>query len=137
MPFLLTGEPSEGESALMVAATIGSALRNRRRDLGIDQSDAAALIGMSRTTFSSYERDLQRPSAEVLPALAQFVAVSIEEMLALYGATCIETLRPSLERFLAANESSIKNRSPKYQGSPLDEAPVNQRTSLLCASRQW
>jgi len=92
--------------ALMGSATIGSSLKNRRRELGIDQSDAAEKIGMSRTTFSSYERDLQRPSAEVLPALAQFLGVTIEEMLTLYGATCIEALRPSLERFLAAHDGT-------------------------------
>jgi transcriptional regulator with XRE-family HTH domain len=92
----------------MSAPTIGSCLRNRRRDLSIDQSDAAARIGMSRTTFSSYERDLQRPSAEVLPALAQFLEVTIEEMLILYGATCIEAMRPALERFLASHGAETK-----------------------------
>lgn len=90
------------ERALVQTATIGSALRNRRRELGIDQKDAAAQIGMSRTTFSSYERDLQRPSAEVLPPLAGFLDVTIEEMLTLYGATCIEALRPQLERLTSS-----------------------------------
>jgi transcriptional regulator with XRE-family HTH domain len=92
-------EVMEGR-VLVQSATIGSALRNRRRELGVDQQSAAAHIGMSRTTFSSYERDLQRPSAEVLPPLARFLDVTIDEILVLYGATCIETIRPQLERLV-------------------------------------
>ena len=37
---------------------------------------AAAIVGMSRTSYSSYERDLQRPSVEVLPGLAEFLEIS-------------------------------------------------------------
>lgn len=80
--------------------TIGSSLRARRVDLGLDQREAAAQIGMSRTTFSSYEHDTQRPSADVLPALARFLDVSLEELLTLYGASAIAAIRLSLERVL-------------------------------------
>jgi transcriptional regulator with XRE-family HTH domain len=96
----------------MEFATIGSALSSRRKSLNIDQARAAAIIGMSRTTFSSYERDLQRPSAEVLPSLAQFLQISIEDILTLYGGTCIEALRPALERFLATHDDDPTGRRP-------------------------
>jgi transcriptional regulator with XRE-family HTH domain len=92
----------------MEFATIGSALSSRRKALNIDQARAAATIGMSRTTFSSYERDLQRPSADVLPSLAQFLEIPIDDVLTLYGGTCIEALRPALERFLAT-QSGVLN----------------------------
>jgi transcriptional regulator with XRE-family HTH domain len=96
----------------MEFATIGSALSSRRKSLNIDQARAAAIIGMSRTTFSSYERDLQRPSAEVLPSLAQFLEISIDDILTLYGGTCIEALRPSLERYLATHQVDVNHRPP-------------------------
>jgi transcriptional regulator with XRE-family HTH domain len=104
-------------------ATIGSALRNRRRELGIDQKDAAAQIGMSRTTFSSYERDLQRPSAEVLPPLAGFLDITIEDMLTLYGATCIEALRPQLERLTPS--ALVARAAPAVMDEPdaIDDSP--------------
>jgi transcriptional regulator with XRE-family HTH domain len=82
----------------MSAATIGSALAGRRRDLGLEKGQAAKRIGMSRTTYSSYEQDAQRPSVDVFPALADFLNVSVEELLALYGATCIAQVRSSLGR---------------------------------------
>jgi transcriptional regulator with XRE-family HTH domain len=102
----------------MEFATIGTALTSRRKTLNIDQARAAAIIGMSRTTFSSYERDLQRPSAEVLPSLAQFLEISIEDILSLYGGTCIAALRPSLEQFLATRGVDGTDRPPGGNVTP-------------------
>jgi len=107
----------------MESTTIGSALRSRRKSLNIDQARAAAIIGMSRTTFSSYERDLQRPSAEVLTPLAGFLDVTIEEMLTLYGATCIEALRPQLERLTPS--ALVARAAPAVMDEPdaIDDSP--------------
>ena len=82
-------------------ATIGSALAQRREKLGLSRVQAADHIGMSRTTYSSYERDTQRPSVDVFPVLAGFLDVSMDDFLVLYGATSIAAVRPSLERLLA------------------------------------
>ncbi len=84
--------------------TIGKALRTRRAQLGFDQREAATRIGMSRTTFSSYERDTQRPSVDVLPAIAEFLGISIDDMLILFGASAIAAARTALER-LGTNAS--------------------------------
>ncbi len=81
-------------------ATIGTALAQRRGQLGLSRVQAADKIGMSRTTYSSYERDTQRPSVDVFPVLAGFLDVSMDEFLVLYGATSIAAVRPSLERLL-------------------------------------
>jgi transcriptional regulator with XRE-family HTH domain len=96
----------------MGVATIGSALANRRGELNLEKGRAAEMIGMSRTTYSSYEQDAQRPSVDVFPALAHFLQVSIEEFLSLYGATCIAAARTSLAR---------AGSGPRGQGG--DEAP--------------
>jgi transcriptional regulator with XRE-family HTH domain len=85
----------------MSAATIGSALVEKRLELGLEKGQAADKIGMSRTTYSSYEQDAQRPSVDVFPALAGFLEIAIEELLSLYGATCVAAIRPSLDRVLA------------------------------------
>lgn len=84
----------------MSASTIGSALVARRTELGLEKGQAADKIGMSRTTYSSYEQDAQRPSVDVFPALAEFLNISIEELLKLYGATCIAAVRPALQRLV-------------------------------------
>ncbi len=92
----------------MTVATIGSALAEKRQELGLEKGQAADRIGMSRTTYSSYEQDAQRPSVDVFPALAEFLSISMEELLALYGATCIAAVRPSLERLLS--EDLVESR---------------------------
>lgn len=101
----------------MSVATIGSALAEKRRELGLEKGQAADKIGMSRTTYSSYEQDAQRPSVDVFPALAEFLAISMEELLSLYGATCVAAVRPSLERLLA-DQSRDTPESPTEASSP-------------------
>jgi transcriptional regulator with XRE-family HTH domain len=98
----------------MGATTIGSALAERRRELSLEKGQAAKQIGMSRTTYSSYEQDAQRPSTEVFTALAEFLGISVEQFLPLYGATCVAQARVSLGRV-----------APQVQRSnePLNEPP--------------
>jgi transcriptional regulator with XRE-family HTH domain len=113
-------------------STIGSALVARREKLGLSRVEAAGKIGMSRTTYSSHERDSQRPSADVFPDLAEFLTVSIEEFLALYGATSIAAVRPSLERVLLARDSAtVQPLEPsksifaqELSGEPAPPVPV-------------
>ena len=95
----------------MSQATIGSALVERRRELGLEKGQAADKIGMSRTTYSSYEQDAQRPSVDVFPALAQFLDVSMEDLLTLYGATCVAAVRPMLEKVLSDHDGDVNGET--------------------------
>jgi transcriptional regulator with XRE-family HTH domain len=103
--------------------TIGRALRTRRAQLGLDQRDAASRIGMSRTTYSSYERDTQRPSVDVLPAIAEFLEVSIDDVLVLYGASAVTTARTALGRLnssvnaLPQTTSTVSMTASEYGAS--------------------
>ena len=81
----------------MASLTIGRALAARRRDTGLDQETVAASLGVSRSTYASYERGTRRPSVETLRAVALFLDVSIDAVLDLYGATCVEQARRVLE----------------------------------------
>jgi transcriptional regulator with XRE-family HTH domain len=90
----------------MRATTIGSALVQRRLELSLEKGQAAKQIGMSRTTYSSYEQDAQRPSTEVFSALAEFLGMSVEQFLPLYGATCVAQARVSLGRVVPQSQQS-------------------------------
>jgi DNA-binding XRE family transcriptional regulator len=83
------------------AANIGEALLAKRKERRLDQGRASAEIGVSPSTYRSYERNTQRPSVNVFPPLAKFLGLEIEEFLPLYAATVIFALRPALERELA------------------------------------
>ncbi len=82
----------------MDRVTIGHALGERRRYLALDQGTAATRIGISRSTYAAYEHGGRRPSIDVLRSLATFLAVSLDDVLELYGATCIVLARLALMR---------------------------------------
>jgi transcriptional regulator with XRE-family HTH domain len=91
-PALAAGNDSPEVSAFTMS-TIGRALEERRRELGIGQEVAADAVGVSRSTFAAYEHDTRRISPEVLRPLAHFLDVSLVEVLELYGATCVAQAR--------------------------------------------
>jgi transcriptional regulator with XRE-family HTH domain len=97
--------------------TIGRALRTRRALLGLDQRDAATRIGMSRTTYSSYERDTQRPSVDVLPAIADFLEISVDEVLVLFGASAIAAARTALGRLSSTGKASASSSTHEDDAS--------------------
>jgi transcriptional regulator with XRE-family HTH domain len=105
----------------MSPATIGSALIEQRQKLGLDKSQAAEKIGMSRTTYSSYELDTQRPSVDVFPALAEFLHVSTEELLTLYGATSIAVARLSLTRVLPTDDEELREPVADLEGAQFND----------------
>ncbi|MGA7834740.1 MAG: helix-turn-helix domain-containing protein [Acidimicrobiales bacterium] len=109
--------------------TIGRALRTRRAQLDLDQRDAASRIGMSRTTYSSYERDTQRPSVDVLPAIAEFLEVSIDDVLVLYGASAVAAARTALGR-LSSRDNAAPEASSDDRITASEYDSGTERTSV-------
>jgi transcriptional regulator with XRE-family HTH domain len=110
----------------MGVATIGSALVEKRLELGLDKSQAAEVIGMSRTTYSSYEQDSQRPSVDVFPALAEFLGISTEMLLTLYGATCVAAARAALERIVSHQGETDKAAVISETSRPIIDTPSRE-----------
>jgi transcriptional regulator with XRE-family HTH domain len=79
---------------------------------------------MSRTTFSSYERDTQRPSVDVLPAIADFLGISIDDVLVLFGASAISAARAALGRLNSAASASA-NSSPSNTDIHTSDVPMS------------
>jgi transcriptional regulator with XRE-family HTH domain len=63
--------------------TLGSRLKALRKQRKMTQADVAAVVGVSRSTLTGYERDIDPPGRESLAALATFYGVPID---LLYGA---------------------------------------------------
>ncbi len=70
-------------------STLGVALALRRHELGLDLTSSALAMGVSRSTYTAYEMDSRRLSIDTLPVLAKFLDLRVEEILDLYGATCV------------------------------------------------
>jgi transcriptional regulator with XRE-family HTH domain len=74
----VVSEPSE---ALLLR--LGSAIRQRRRDLGLTLVDVAGRAGLSHPFLSQVERGLARPSMRSLTALAAALHTTAQALLAL------------------------------------------------------
>jgi transcriptional regulator with XRE-family HTH domain len=128
----------------MTEATIGDALLAKRKQRRLDQGRAAAEIGVSPSTYRSYEKNTQRPSVNVFPLLSKFLGLEIEEFLPLYGATVIFALRPALERELALQNGHLvsesrpddttvtsENRWPESKADDGDDASVEDEEEVI------
>lgn len=72
----------------MTTTAIGEALRSRMVALGLNQSAAADQCGASRSVFSYWLSGKGTlPSLEAVPAVADFLDVDIDAVLAMYPAT--------------------------------------------------
>lgn len=58
------------------AFTLGDRIAKRRRDLGLDQSDVAEALGVSRPLVSKWERNASIPDVEQAKQLAVYLDCS-------------------------------------------------------------
>lgn len=66
--------------------TLGDALRRRREALGLSQKALADRLGVEQATVSRWEKGTQSPRSEQFDALAEFLAVTVRELVGLiYG----------------------------------------------------
>ena len=59
---------------------IGECILNYRKQHGLTQSDFGELLGVSTQAVSKWESGKCCPDIELLPALAQFFEVSLDEL---------------------------------------------------------
>lgn len=59
---------------------LGEILINKRRSLGITQDDLAAFLGVSKAAVSKWETGNSYPDIQLLPRLAAFFDISIDEL---------------------------------------------------------
>jgi transcriptional regulator with XRE-family HTH domain len=134
----------------MTSDNIGDALLARRKQRRLDQGRAATEIGVSPSTYRSYEKNTQRPSVNVFPSLSKFLGLEIEDFLPLYAATVIFALRPALERELASQSNGstgagahvvdvepVRVSSPKeqlirdFEDEIIDEVPASDEEESI------
>jgi transcriptional regulator with XRE-family HTH domain len=65
----------------MISDNFGERLAQRRRELGLEQSDLAKASGVSRGSISHYEKGLYEPKLEVLVLLARKLSCSADWLL--------------------------------------------------------
>ena len=122
-------------TSVLTSDNIGDALLARRKQRRLDQGRAAAEIGVSPSTYRSYEKNTQRPSVNVFPSLAKFLGLEIEDFLPLYAATVIFALRPALEKELA-DRNNLSNGEVPPSGE-IERMMVTTPADIDPAPEDW
>ena len=66
------------------SATLGRAIRNRRKEVGLNQTQTAEILNTTQGTLSRWERDASYPkSPDMIEALSKFLARSYQEVVSL------------------------------------------------------
>ena len=65
----------------MKELNIGTVLGERRREKGVTQEEVAAFVGVSKASVSKWENGQSYPDITVLPVLASFFHITIDELL--------------------------------------------------------
>ena len=82
---------------MRVTLDVGTRLKNARKEKGYTQKRVAEIIGMSRASISSYERNAVDPPLSILRSLADLYGVSSDYLLDI-GRTAIEDVQRMLRR---------------------------------------
>lgn len=61
--------------------TFDDRLKNLRNAKGVKQADVAKALGIGKSAYSNYEKDLREPNAVILKAMSQYFGVTIDYLL--------------------------------------------------------
>lgn len=74
------------------AKTLGEAILRRREQLGLSQHQAHKQLEVTRLTYRLWEMNASVPDIQMLPRVAQWLEVSVHEVLAMAGVPVFEGL---------------------------------------------
>lgn len=121
----------------MAATTLGAIIRRRRRQLELTQQEVARRVGVRANYVGYLERDMRRPSTNVLVKLAKVLDLDREELFFL--------AHPQVRNFIHTEAPDPKEstwdrfrtnkRLQTRQGITHAELKVLQRVSALGAVR--
>lgn len=121
---------------------IGENIRRLRADKGITQEELADLLYVSFQTVSKWERNISYPDVEIIPAIANFFGVTIDELM---GNSKVKeeaeiTYRlQEYDRLELKYNNEAKNLLAKksYEEFPYDWRIINMyRHSLVCGRNE-
>jgi transcriptional regulator with XRE-family HTH domain len=70
-------------SSSLSASSLGERLRQARNKIGLTQQQVAQQLNITRVAYGHYERGAREVALDQLPALAQVLGTSVEDLLGL------------------------------------------------------
>lgn len=111
--------------------TIGENIRRFRERKGVNMKQAAADIGMPYTTYLNYEYNRREPGIDALTKIAEYLDVSIDDILGTKKDTPDEDVPvESVYQFLL--ESGFVK-----EGEDLSDDDLSFLSAIIAALRDW
>ena len=82
------------------AESFGQRMARLRKDAGFTQRDLSRQLGISQRMVAYYEAQAEHPPTHIIPALAELLSVSADELLGLQPLKPARAANPSLWRRL-------------------------------------
>ena len=95
-------------------------LRIIREEQNLLQKDVAKALGISRATYSNYEAGLRSPDPSMLKKIADFYAVSIDELLDYRPKNQVRDILRTEERLLLKKYRSLSRKGRERTLKQLD-----------------
>lgn len=99
-------------------------LKRLRKERGLTQVELAEKLNLSQSTIASWENGKRRPDLDLLPIIADFFGVSVDEI---YGQEPHEQTPPPARDDVAALMADL---------SPEEQAQVRQYAEFLKSQRK-
>jgi len=103
-------------------------LKELRKEKELTQQDIADLLKVAKTTYSSYEQGLNKPSIDTLLILAKFYNVSTDYLL---GVTDIKYNQDELDFYNQVKEKDIDQLIKMYNLTLGDQAMDEKEERIL------
>jgi len=92
--------------------SIGNTIKTLRKAKGVTQEEVARELGVSYQAVSKYENEVAQPDISLIPLLAQYFGVTIDELFG-YKLDAL-TNKEKFVRFMADNQILIFQESGEY-----------------------
>ena len=115
---------------------IGNKIKSLRLHRGVTQETLAEALGVTAQAVSKWERDTGTPDIALLPALAAYFGVSIDELFALSDDTRMERIQNMLwdQRVL---DPALVEREREFLQEKGRREPENSRVYVLLADMEY
>ena len=105
---------------------IGTILRNLRRERGLTQEEVAAHLGVSFQAVSKWERGEGLPDITILPALARYFEISLDDLFGMNRGPMAERFREINRTWEENNRAGFHVKNVALMESALREYPNNE-----------
>lgn len=103
-------------------------LKSLREEFGLNQTELAKKLGMTRSRYANYELGIREPDLDTLELISDFFNVDVDYIL---GKTSKTTKYTKAHDEIQLDDENIKTIAAHLEGVDLDEEEMSKLTSYI------